>query len=59
MVVLSWMAGFLTDRRADIPPRDGLPTPLRYWAVSAIGLGVTMAALDGAIADVAPLSYWG
>ena len=32
---------------------DGLPTPQRYWAVAAIWLGVMMAVLDGAIANVA------
>ena len=32
---------------------DGLPTPRRYWAVVSIGLGITLAVLDGAIANVA------
>ncbi|QRN93197.1 MFS transporter [Archangium violaceum] len=32
---------------------DGLPTPRRYWAISAIVLAITMAVLDGAIANVA------
>jgi MFS transporter, DHA2 family, multidrug resistance protein len=31
----------------------GLPVPLRYWAILSIGLGVTLAVLDGAIANVA------
>ena len=35
----------------DIP--DGLPIPSRYWAILAIGLGVTVSVLDGAIANVA------
>ena len=34
-------------------PIDGLPTPRRYWAVLAIWSSVTMAVLDGAIANVA------
>jgi len=32
---------------------DGLPVPQRYWAILTIGLGLTMAILDGAIANVA------
>ena len=32
---------------------DGLPIPSRYWAILAIGLGVTVSVLDGAIANVA------
>ena len=46
------------DRTA--PPRaldtihaDGLPTPQRYWAMLAIALGITMAVLDGAVANIA------
>ena len=34
-------------------PSDGLPTPRRYWSVLAIWLTMTMAVLDGAIANVA------
>lgn len=34
-------------------PQDGLPAPRRYWAVLAIWLGLTLAVLDGAIANVA------
>jgi MFS transporter, DHA2 family, multidrug resistance protein len=30
-----------------------LPTPRRYWAVLTIGLGIIMAVMDGAIANVA------
>jgi DHA2 family multidrug resistance protein-like MFS transporter len=36
-----------------VPEQDGLPTPRRYWAILAIWLGMTMAVLDGAIANVA------
>src|ERR1700737_1789173 len=32
---------------------DGLPPPQRAWAVAAITLGLAMAVLDGAIANVA------
>ncbi|HEY1935553.1 MAG TPA: MFS transporter [Acetobacteraceae bacterium] len=32
---------------------DGVPLPQRYWAVLAIALGLTLAVLDGAIANVA------
>ena len=37
------------------PPReiDGLPLPGRYWAILTVALGITMAVLDGAIANVA------
>jgi DHA2 family multidrug resistance protein-like MFS transporter len=34
-------------------PTDGLPIPQRYWAILTIALGLTMAVLDGAIANVA------
>ncbi|MFK8257041.1 MFS transporter [Erwinia sp. AnSW2-5] len=34
-------------------PTDGLPLPQRYGAILAIALGITVAALDGAIANVA------
>ena len=33
--------------------KDGLPVPGRYWAIVAIGLGVSLAVLDSAIANVA------
>ena len=39
-----------------LPPHqaeDGLPIPRRYWSVAAIWLALTMAVLDGAIANVA------
>ncbi len=32
---------------------DGLPVPRRYWAMLAIGLGITMAVLDSSVANVA------
>ena len=35
------------------PEFDGLPTPQRYWSVAAMWLGLTMAVLDTAIANVA------
>ncbi|MBN9579771.1 MAG: MFS transporter [Alphaproteobacteria bacterium] len=35
-----------------IPP-DGLPLPQRYWAIVTIALGITMAVMDSAIANVA------
>ena len=41
---------------AEIPqsePSDGLPIPQRYWGILTIALGLTMAVLDGAIANVA------
>jgi len=34
-------------------PPDGLPLPLRYWAIATLALGVTMAVMDSAIANVA------
>ncbi|HEX4118078.1 MAG TPA: MFS transporter [Rhizomicrobium sp.] len=33
--------------------QDGLPFPQRYWAILTIALGIIMAVLDGAIANVA------
>jgi MFS transporter, DHA2 family, multidrug resistance protein len=32
---------------------DGLPVPQRYWAILTIALGLIMAVMDGAIANVA------
>lgn len=32
---------------------DGLPLPQRYWAILTIALGITMAVMDSAIANVA------
>ena len=34
-------------------PQDGLPVPRRYWSAAAIWLALSMAVLDGAIANVA------
>ncbi len=34
-------------------PTDGLPVPKRYWGILTIALGLTMAVLDSAIANVA------
>ncbi|SAK88574.1 major facilitator transporter [Caballeronia glebae] len=31
----------------------GLPLPQRYWAIAVVALGITLAVLDGAIANVA------
>lgn len=45
------------NRETLLPPReqaeDGLPIPRRYWSVVSIWLALTMAVLDGAIANVA------
>ncbi len=38
-------------KNTNIP--DGLPFPRRYWAILAIALGIAVAVLDGAIANVA------
>jgi len=35
------------------PHQDGLPIPRRYWSMASIWLALTMAVLDGAIANVA------
>jgi DHA2 family multidrug resistance protein-like MFS transporter len=32
---------------------DGLPIPQRYWAIATIALGIVMAVMDSAIANVA------
>ena len=32
---------------------DGLPIPQRYWAAATVATALTMAGLDGAIANVA------
>jgi MFS transporter, DHA2 family, multidrug resistance protein len=34
-------------------PEFGLPVPQRYWAILVVALGITLAVLDGAIANVA------
>src|SRR5215468_5795697 len=37
--------------RFEVP--DGLPVPRRYWAILTIAIGLIMAVMDGAIANVA------
>ena len=34
-------------------PEDGLATPRRYWAMLAIGIGITMSVLDGSVVNIA------
>ena len=45
------------NRETAAPPKqqiqDGLPVPRRYWSAAAIWLALSMAVLDGAIANVA------
>jgi MFS transporter, DHA2 family, multidrug resistance protein len=36
-----------------LPVLDGVPLPQRYWAILTIALGLTLAVLDGSIANVA------
>ena len=36
-----------------VPVPDGVPLPQRYWAILTIALGLTLAVLDGSIANVA------
>lgn len=38
---------------APLSPQDGLPLPQRYGAIITIALGITLAVLDGVIANVA------
>jgi MFS transporter, DHA2 family, multidrug resistance protein len=43
-------------RTESAPPHvhgDGLPLPRRYWAITAIALGIAMSVLDSSIANVA------
>ena len=40
-------------RPEQLQKQDGLPVPQRYWSAAAIWLAVTMAVLDGTIANVA------
>jgi DHA2 family multidrug resistance protein-like MFS transporter len=42
-----------TVSHAEAHAEDGLPIPRRYWSVISIWLALTMAVLDGAIANVA------
>ena len=37
----------------DLPAPDGVPLPQRYWAILTIALGLILAVLNGAIANVA------
>ena len=39
--------------RIETPPADGVPMPQRMWAILTIALGLTLAVLDGGIANVA------
>jgi DHA2 family multidrug resistance protein-like MFS transporter len=39
--------------RTSAADTEGLPTPRRYWAAATVALGITMAVLDGSIANVA------
>ena len=43
----------LSSAAAPVPEQDGLPAPRRYWAILTIWMGMAMAVLDGAIANVA------
>jgi DHA2 family multidrug resistance protein-like MFS transporter len=38
---------------ATAPAKDGMDFPARYWAMLTMSLGITMAVLDGSIANVA------
>jgi DHA2 family multidrug resistance protein-like MFS transporter len=38
---------------SQLPTADGVALPQRYWAILTIALGLTLAVLDGAIANVA------
>jgi len=44
---------FISLSMSPTPFQDGLPTPQRYGAIVTIALGIMMAVLDGAIANVA------
>jgi MFS transporter, DHA2 family, multidrug resistance protein len=39
--------------QAQVPEQDGLPVPRRYWSAAAVWLALSMAVLDGSIANVA------
>jgi MFS transporter, DHA2 family, multidrug resistance protein len=47
----------MTEDQPSVRPHvaiaDGVPLPQRYWAILTIALGLTLAVLDGAIANVA------
>ncbi len=36
-----------------IAPKDGMDIPARYWAMLTVCFGITLAVLDGSIANVA------
>jgi DHA2 family multidrug resistance protein-like MFS transporter len=43
----------LQQPQTQAPAEDGLPIPRRYWSAAAIWLALSMAVLDGSIANVA------
>ena len=45
--------GPASARRTAPEPELGLPLPQRYWAIVVVALGITLAVLDSAIANVA------
>ena len=47
------MADDQPAHRHGLAAPDGVPLPQRYWAILTIALGLTLAVLDGAIANVA------
>ena len=47
------MAGVISSQPTLAQQTDGVPIPQRYWAILTIGLGLTLAVLTGAIANVA------
>ena len=47
------MARTSRRHRHGLAAPDGVPLPQRYWAILTIALGLTLAVLDGAIANVA------
>jgi DHA2 family multidrug resistance protein-like MFS transporter len=46
-------AAFPVERAPMQPDTAGLPIPQRYWAVFTVAVAITMAVLDGAIANIA------
>ncbi len=47
------MADIAVPSKPALPVPDGVPMPQRMWAIATIGLGLTLAVLDGGIANVA------
>jgi DHA2 family multidrug resistance protein-like MFS transporter len=47
------MPAFSVQARPNVVFPDGVPMPQRLWAILTIGLGLTLAVLDGGIANVA------